>query len=100
MTQVESTSLVFFGKTHDQAQVRLDQLLPSLLTTHVEASLTAPLLRRGAVSDPSPGGTGSSPPGWHRDRLQGSGAIPFLSGRQPISFLCRWLNPPREDLKR
>ena len=77
MTQVESTSLVLFGKTHDQTQVCLDQKLSSLLTTHVEASLTAPLLWRGAVSDPSPGVLAR--------RLQGgietvfSDQVPFLS---------------------
>src|SRR5438552_15509074 len=42
--QVESTSLVFFGKTHDQAQVRLDQKLSGLLITHVEALRSVPLL--------------------------------------------------------
>ena len=44
MTQVESTSLVFFGKTHDQAQVRLDLKLSGLLIPRVEALCDVPLL--------------------------------------------------------
>src|SRR2546423_1043174 len=42
--QVESTSLVFFGKTDDQAQVRLDQKPSGLLIPHVQAVRDVPLL--------------------------------------------------------